>query len=328
MTELEVTPRRVVALALFALLAIVALYLLLPQIAGLQGTWDRLSDGDPAWFAAAAVFTLGMFGAYLVQFHVTYGAGLTWREDLQICLAALAASRILSAGGAGGLLLQAWALRRAGLEPRAVADRTVGFIVLQYLVYTLAIAVAGFALAGEASVAITLVPAGIALAVTVLGLSVGFVPPDLQRRLEAGPLRRLALLPASASAGIRIALARLRRPDWAVAGALAWWAFQIAVLWASFEAFGDAPGLATLVLGFFVGMLGNLLPLPGGIGGVDGGMIGAFVALGTGSGLALVAVLAFRAFTFWLPTIPGILAFLALRRTVVAWRNDGTPTYT
>ena len=38
-------------------------------------------------------------------------------------------------------------------------------------------------------------------------------------------------------------------------------------------------------------MLGNLLPLPGGIGGVDGGMIGAFIAFGVDGGLAVVAVL-------------------------------------
>ena len=56
-----------------------------------------------------------------------------------------------------------------------------------------------------------------------------------------------------------------------------------------------------LVQAFFVGMLGNLLPIPGGVGGVEGGMIGAFAAFGVDAGLAVVAVLVFRAFTFWLP---------------------------
>ena len=67
------------------------------------------------------------------------------------------------------------------------------------------------------------------------------------------------------------------------------------MLWAAFHAFGEPPPLAVLVLGFFVGMLGNLLPLPGGVGGVDGGMIGAFAAFGVDAGLAVVAVLVFRA---------------------------------
>ncbi len=328
--RVDLTPRRLIALALFATLSIVALYLLLPHLAGLDDTWERIKEGDAAWLIVAGVLTVGMFGGYVIQFHWTYGeVHLRPRESLQICMAALAASRIFSAGGAGGLILQSWALRRAGLEPREVADRTVGFIVLQYLVYTLAVVVFGYGLhyglfEGSAPFAITFVPASLALAATVLGLSLGFVPPDLHKRLG----NRFAHLPAAASAGIRMALGRVRRPDGAVVGAVAFWAFQVAVLWASFEAFGDAPPFAVLIVGFFVGMLGNLLPLPGGIGGVDGGMIGAFVAFGVDSGLAVVVILTFRGFTFWLPTVPGVIAFLALRRTVESWRNDKTPSYT
>ena len=75
-------------------------------------------------------------------------------------------------------------------------------------------------------------------------------------------------------------------------------------------------------MGYFVGMLGNLLPLPGGVGGVDGGMIGAFIGFGVDDGLAVVAVLTYRAFAFWLPTIPGAIAFFQLRRTVTRWREE------
>jgi uncharacterized protein (TIRG00374 family) len=80
---------------------------------------------------------------------------------------------------------------------------------------------------------------------------------------------------------------------------------------------GRRPGLA-----FFVGMVGNLLPTPGGVGGVEGGMIGAFVALGVDAGLALVAVLVYRAFVFWLPTLPGTVAYFQLRATVARWHAD------
>ena len=121
------------------------------------------------------------------------------------------------------------------------------------------------------------------------------------------------------SAGLHDALRHLRSRDPALLGAVAFWAFQIAVLWAAFHAFGDAPPLAVLVQGFFVGMLGNLLPMPGGVGGVEGGMIGALVAFGVDGGLAVVAVLVFRGFTFWLPLIPGVIAFIQLRGTVERW---------
>ena len=130
--------------------------------------------------------------------------------------------------------------------------------------------------------------------------------------------RQLAQAPAATSAGIRDALAHLRSRDPALLGAVLFWAFQIAVLWAAFHAFGDAPPLAVLVQAFFVGMLGNLLPMPGGVGGVEGGMIGAFAAFGVDGGLAVVAVLVYRAFTFWLPLLPGVIAYFQLRRTVDA----------
>ncbi len=96
------------------------------------------------------------------------------------------------------------------------------------------------------------------------------------------------------------------------------------MLWACFHAFGDPPPLAVIVMGFFVGFLGNLLPLPGGIGGVDGGMIGAFLAFGIPAAVAIPAVLAYRLFAFWLPTIPGAIAYFQLRRTVARWRRERT----
>jgi hypothetical protein len=101
-----------------------------------------------------------------------------------------------------------------------------------------------------------------------------------------------------------------------------WWGFQIAVLWASFHAFGDAPPFAVIAVAFFVGMLANLLPLPGGVGGVDGGMVGALIAFGVEPELALLAVLGYRGFVFWMPIIPGALGYLALRRTVAAWERE------
>ena len=79
-----------------------------------------------------------------------------------------------------------------------------------------------------------------------------------------------------------------------------------------------------LVQAFFVGMLGNLLPMPGGVGGVEGGMIGAFAAFGVDGGLAVVAVLVYRAFTFWLPLLPGVIAYFRLRRTVERWQRERT----
>ena len=338
---LEFNGRTVLTLCGFLAAAILALYLLLPQLAGLNDTWKRIEDGSPVWMGLALVFTCGMFLGYVAMFRgvfVRAADRIGWRESYQITMAALAAARIFAAGGAGGLVLQAWALRQAGLARRVVADKTISFLVLTYAPYAFAVVVCGLGLRvglfpGPAPLTMTLIPAVIAAVLMGLTCLIVLVPTDLQLRLDgfarrAGRIgritKRLASVPAASSAGIRDAIRHLRSRDPALLGAILFWAFQIAVLWAAFSAFGTAPELAVLIQAFFVGMLGNLLPIPGGVGGVEGGMIGAFAAFGVDAGLAVVAVLAFRAFTFWLPLVPGVVAFFRLRGTVEQWKRSAT----
>jgi len=336
---LTVTRRNLSVLAGFLVASLAALYFLLPQLAGLDDTWARIEDGRPVWTIAALLLTFGMFGGYVAMFRSVFvrtgSSRLGWRASYQITMAGLAASRLFAAGGAGGLVLTAWALRRSGMRKRLVADKTISFLVLTYTPYIGAVIVCGFGLhwglfSGDDPFSLTFVPAVVGVVIAVLVLAAAFIPTDLQRRLRGlrreGRLGRLthqlAIAPASTSAGIRDALAHLRSRDPALLGAVLFWAFQIAVLWAAFHAFGDAPPVAVLVQGFFIGMLGNLLPMPGGVGGVEGGMVGAYSAFGVGFDLALVAVLVFRAFTFWLPLVPGVIAYFRLRRTVDGWKQE------
>ena len=121
---------------------------------------------------------------------------------------------------------------------------------------------------------------------------------------------------------MRTAIRLVRGRDPRLLGALAWWGFDICVLWAMFHAFGQPPPFTVIWMAYFVGTLGNLLPLPGGLGGVEGGMIGAFAAFGVDVNLAVLAVLSYRAISFWLPTIPGAIAYFQLRRTVARWRDE------
>src|SRR5215469_11567698 len=136
---------------------------------------------------------------------------------------------------------------------------------------------------------------------------------------------RLAAASATAASGVRTAIDLVRTRDPSLLGAIAWWGFDIAVLWACFHAFGLSPPKGVIIMSYFLGMLGNTLPLPGGIGGVDGGMIGALTAFGVSVEGAVVAVLAYRAFAFWLPTLPGAVAYLQLRKTVQRWREEPAP---
>jgi uncharacterized protein (TIRG00374 family) len=349
MPRVHLTRRHALLFGVFILSALAFLYFVLPKFTGLSDTWDRINHGDPAWLVIAALLEVCSFGGYVLLFRTVFVRGETkidWRESYLITMAGLAATRLFAAAGAGGIALTAWALRRSGMDRRLVACRMVAFMVILYFVYMAALVVDGIGLwtgvfPGRGSFAITMVPAIFGAAVIVIGVGISLIPSDLERRLRqasrgrrrlrvASWAARAATVPATLASGFRTAIALARAREIGLLGAIVWWGFDIAVLWASFHAFGaNPPPLATIVMAYYVGMLANTLPLPGGIGGVEGGMIGAFLAFGVSDGLAVVTVLTYRAFSFWLPTIPGAIAYWQLRRTVARWREErrAQPTF-
>ncbi len=339
MPRVQVTRRRAVGFAVFILAGVGFLYFVLPNLAGVGKAVHHIEHGDKWWIAIGVVLELLSFAGYVVLFRVVFVRGpgrIGWLESYQITMAGVAATRLFAAGGAGGVALTAWALRRSGMEPRLVACRMVAFLALLYSVYMGSLVIVGIGLgtglfAGGGSFAITIVPAIVATAVLALAGAVAMLPGDIERRLArwASGSGRLAhwvargvTVPALAASGIRTAIELIRSRDVGLLGALAWWGFDISVLWAMFHAFGSPPPFAVIVMAYFIGTLGNLLPLPGGLGGVEGGMIGAFAAFGVNFKLAVLAVLSYRAISFWLPTPLGAVAYLQLRRTVARWRDE------
>jgi uncharacterized membrane protein YbhN (UPF0104 family) len=319
------------ALALVAALAVG--WFVVPKIGDLGHTWTRISAGSPGWLMLAVGLEVLSFIGYVALFRAVFvrsESRIDWRESYEITMAGLAATRLLAAGGAGGVALTAWALKRSGMDGRTVARRMTAFLVLLYSVYMLALVTGGLGLRlgifpGEAPLALTLIPALFGAAVIVTALAVSRIRPlsALQDGAKGrGIAHRLRWLGLSVAAGVRGALGLVRSGEPGLLGAVAWWSFDIGVLWASFHAFGVAPPTAVLVMGYFVGMLANTLPLPGGVGGVDGGMIGAFLAFGVDPGTAVLAVLAYRAIAFWLPTLPGAIAYFQLRRTMGEWQAE------
>jgi uncharacterized membrane protein YbhN (UPF0104 family) len=313
--------RRALLLAAGGALLGVTVVLLAPAVAHLPGVWHRLAHGDTSWLGLALVLELLSFAGHIVLFRAVSldGSGrIGLRASTEITLAGHAATRLLASAGAGGVALTAWALRRSGMARAAVAARMTTFLVLLYSVYMAALIVGGVGLAtglvpGGGSVAITVVPAAFGAAVVAAALAT-------QRVRPGGSRLRRALAPVGT--GVRDARRLVRSGNPGLLGALMWWGFDVAVLYACFAAFGTPPAVAVVVVAYFVGTLANSLPLPGGIGGVEGGMVGALAAFGVDPALALVAVLAYRVFAFWLPILPGALAFASLRRTVAGWADE------
>jgi uncharacterized protein (TIRG00374 family) len=341
--------RRIVTYVAVMVAIAVAIYVGLPLLGDLSDTLDTLADANPWWIGVALGFNILSFGAYIAMFRgVVAGQArnspvatrLDWAASYQITMAGLAATRLFSAGGAGGIALTYWALRRAGMQRGEAARRMVAFLVLLYAVYMSTLVVCGTLLRiglfpGPNPVGMTIVPAALAGVAIIVFLLVSLIPGDVERRIgtwtrgyrhRALWLRRLATGPAAVARGTRTAIDIVRNPSrglLAIGGAVGFWAANIGVLWACFHAFGQSVPKAVLVQGFFVGMSANLLPFfPGGVGSVDAGMIGAFLAFGLPNATVIVSVLTYRVIAFWLPIPPGIVAYLQLRRTVARWREE------
>src|SRR3954471_16997288 len=338
------SPKRLLQTIVVVLVLLGAIYILLPRIVGIQDSLGQLSDATPGWLIVALVFNVLAFFSYVALFRGVVGeraVHLEWSESYQITMAGLAATRLFSAGGAGGIVLTYWALRKAGMERRQTACRMVAFLVLLYAAYMVALLVFGIllrvgVLSGEAPAGLTIVPAAGAGVLLVVGLLIAAIPDDVERRLTSFAqgyrfrrwAERLATAPATLSRGTRTAIDFVRNPSrggLAVVGAIGFWACNIGILWAAFHAYDVHVPLGVVVQGFFVGMVANLFPLaPGGVGAVDAGMIGTFVLFGLPSAEVFAAVLTYRLLAFWLPIPPGIVAFFQLRRTVARWEEERT----
>jgi uncharacterized protein (TIRG00374 family) len=335
-------PKRLIQTMVAVVLLFVAIYVLVPRLFDLQDAIAKIGHGDPLWIGVGVVCCVLMFAAYTALFRGVVGEKvihLEWSESYQITMAGLAATRLFSAGGAGGILLTYWALRKAGMERRQSVCRMVAFLVVLYSVYMLALVVFGIllrthVLSGEAPLSGTVIPAALAAGAIVIGLLITFVPDDFERRIDRhtsgrfGKIaRRLATVPATFAQGTRTAITFVRNPRsgaLAFGGAIGFWAANIAILWASFHAFDVHIPLGVVIQGFFLGMLANLIPFaPGGVGAVDAGMIGAFVLFGLPSAEVFAAVLTYRVIAFWLPIPPGVVAFFQLRKTVSRWEDEG-----
>jgi uncharacterized membrane protein YbhN (UPF0104 family) len=318
-------------------LAAAGLVVVLAGLGDLEAVAERLEHADTGLVALAAGFEALSFAGYVALTRIVFQPAaprISWAASLDITLAGVVATRIVTAGGAGGIALTVWALRAAGLDGREVATRLGGFFVVLYGIYFIALAVVGAGLATglfgrEAPASLAMAGFVIGTLVVVLALSALLVPRDLEMRVRRAAVAggrlmhwaaRLVPAPAVVRDGVALALRIVLHRPVAIAAAVVWWGFDVAVLWSTLDMFGAPPAISVLVLCYFLGQLAQVIPVPGGIGPVEGGTIAALAACHVPVSQAVVAVLAYKAIATWLPAVPGALAYLRLRRTVAAWR--------
>jgi uncharacterized membrane protein YbhN (UPF0104 family) len=314
--------RRLLILAV-VLAAVAAAVWLLPGLGSLR---QRFSEASPTWLLAAVALQVLSCLSYVVAFRSVFCRRLSWRTSYEIGMAELATNSLISVGGAGGLALGAWILRRGGMSSRHIARRTVAFFLLTSLANVTALIVAGIGLTtgvlhGSPSPWLSIAPAALG------ALAIGFVLllRPLARLLAARTGRaRLAAALESVAAGVEEALTLLRTGEpMLILGLFGYLLFDVAVLGVCFAAFGnDVPPAGVLLLAYLIGQLGGLLPIPGGIGGVDGGLIGTLILYGANTVAAATAVLAYRGVLLLVPVVLGVPAMLMLQRRLRQETHD------
>ena len=283
---------------------------------------SRALSADPRWIAIAAGAEILSFAGYVALFWLV-GRRATPRLDLragaEITLGGAAATRLLPTAGVGGAALTLWAIAKTGVGSKRAGRTLLTFLSLLYGAFLAGIAVSGAAIALGAggSTGHAMLAGGAALAA---GLAIGVALALALRRGEAqtgaGQIGRGASMLGSA---VRDAIGLVRGGDARLLGAPAWWAFDAAVLWATFHALGEPPSLAVLAFAYFAGQVGNTIPIPG---AVSGGMVGTLLAFGVAPDLALSSVLAYRAIAIWLPAPLGLVGLAALRARVARWARE------
>jgi uncharacterized membrane protein YbhN (UPF0104 family) len=298
--------------------AIAAVAVVVALLPGLASVRRAFGGARPEWLLLAAILEVLSCLSYVLVFRGVFCARMSWRTSYQIGAAELATNSLVNVGGAGGLALGAWILRRGGMPAGRLARRTVAFFVITSLANVGALIVAGIGLGtgllhGAPSPVLGWAPAAVG-AVTVAGaLALPHVARAIAARIGRPSVTRAL---EAVAGGIDEALGLLRSRDPAVlAGAAGYMLFDVAMLGVAFAAFGEpSPPAAVLLMAYLIGQLGGLIPLPGGLGGVDGGLIGTLVLYGAGATAAATAVLAYRAIVLLLPVALGVPALVSLRR--------------
>jgi uncharacterized membrane protein YbhN (UPF0104 family) len=304
-------------------LAVVALILgigavVATQLPGLMEIGHQLAGADGGWITAALMLELASTACFALAFHGVYDRRPSPRASTSMSLAVQGMNIVLPSGGAGGLAIGAVLLDRAGVPRSFAASRTVALFLITSLVSFVAVVIAGFGVAagvlsGEATLTLTLVP-GIAALLVIVAV---FALPRSQSAVKGAPAGRLSTALANTREylreGVGASAELLRSGDrLVIAGAIGYFAFDVAALAAAFHAVGPASlPIGLLVLAYTLGHGGAIVPIPG---SAEGGLIGMFVLYGMSLPTATAAVLAYRALHAGVPMALGLIGLADVRR--------------
>jgi uncharacterized membrane protein YbhN (UPF0104 family) len=292
------------------LLAVCVLTVLL-AVPDLRPVVREVRTMDPALVTVAIALELASCLSFLIIFRMFFPR-IPKPAARELAWSQMGSGALLPGGGVGSLAVGGWLLHLVGMPTREIVQRSSGLFFLTSAINVLTLALAGALLLfgigeGPHDLLRAGLPVIVAVSVTIIVLGV----PRLTRRVSANHPR--AAWFDDIGIGIPAARRALVRPSWRLLGGAGYLLFDIAVLWTTFAAVGPAPPLAPLVLAYLVGYLANATPIPGGVGVLDAGLVGALALYGLPVTHAAAAVLVYHAIAFWIPTLGATLAYARLR---------------
>jgi uncharacterized membrane protein YbhN (UPF0104 family) len=304
-------------MALAALLTGIAL-----AVPDLRNVLNHAADASQGWIAVAVGLEIASCLGYVATVRLVLSRGPA-REVRRLAWAEMAFGAVVPVGGAGSLAVGAWAMRAWGVPWSRVANRSAVIFLLTSAINVLVLGVAGLGVwlglgVHGATGLYGLLP--MILAIVVLGafLALPRWRGQLRPRALAPMLRRTATWVADTE---EVALT----PHWRLLGAFGYLLFDIAALWACLRAVGDSPPVLALVLGYQIGYLSNLVPIPGAIGALDGGLLAALVLYGLPAAPTAAAIVLYHAIALIVPALGGTIGFARLRQTLTARSRAQAP---
>jgi uncharacterized membrane protein YbhN (UPF0104 family) len=290
---------------------------LLLAIPGLGAVGHRVSHAQWWWVVAGAGLELASCAGFVLAFQGIFTEAPA-RFAALVATAEQAFGAVVPVGGAGGIAAGGWLLSRAGMPLRVIAERSAVLFLFTSATNVVALMLAGAGLAiglfaGPTDPMLSVVPAAVGLAVLVLFVA-------LAQRASAGAgaggSLRSRLLGATEGASAAT-LRAIQRPGWRLGiGALMYLLCDIGALWLAIHSLGYDVPAAPLVLAYLIGYLANAIPIPGGVGVLDGGLAGALLLYHVPAPAAVGGVLLYHALALWIPALSGTVGFIGAQRQI------------
>jgi uncharacterized membrane protein YbhN (UPF0104 family) len=299
--------------------AAIAIGSLLLAVPALHAAVSDIGRMRPGWIAAAVALEIGSCAGFVIIFRAFF-EGVPGRLARRVAWTEVGSGALLPGGGVTSYALGGVLLHSAGLGRRRIVVLSGGLFWLTTAVNGLAVTIGALLLiTGASGGPRDFLHVGLPLIAAVASTAVVLFLALWARGARRGWQTALG-------EGVQQAARTARHPSWRLLGAVGYLGLDIAVLWCTFRALGADPSVGALMLGYLLGYIATIIPIPGGIGVLEGGLAGALVLYGTPATKTIAAVLVYHAIAFWVPSMGGLFAYLQLRSPLKHPRPAREPT--